>query len=749
MGPVKLATILAVFWGIAGFTVGLWIALELAFPALNFDLSYISFGRLRPLHTSAVIFAFGGNVLIATSMYVVQRTCRARMVGDIAPWFVVLGYNFFIVIAGTGYLLGITQSKEYAEPEWYADLWLTIVWVVYLLVYLGTLMRRTEPHIYVANWFYLAFILTIAVLHLGNNAAVPVSMFSPKSYIVWSGVQDAMVQWWYGHNAVGFFLTAGFLGIMYYFIPKRAERPIYSYRLSIIHFWALIFLYIWAGPHHLHYTALPDWTQTLGMTFSIMLWMPSWGGMINGLMTLSGAWDKLRTDPVLRMMVLSVAFYGMSTFEGPVMSMKSVNSLSHYTDWTIGHVHSGALGWVGFVSFGAIYCLVPWLWNRPLYSLRLVGWHFWIATIGIVVYITSMWVAGILQGLMWRAYTSLGFLEYSFIETVEAMHPFYVIRAIGGALVPRRRADHGLQLVADDLSARTARSGRQHGAGRIGGSPMSITTTLWRKHWILERNSILLLLGILIVIAIGGLVEVVPLFYLRSTIETAPGMRPYTPLELAGRNIYVREGCYLCHSQMIRALRDEVERYGHYSLAAESKYDHPFQWGSKRNGPDLARVGGKYSDDWHRDHLKNPRSVVPASIMPAYPWLFTTDLDFSHIAEDMKVQALLGVPYTDEMIANALADVRTQATNDAPDAAALAKRYPEGAGAQLRRQSGPRHRSRRADRVPADARHAGRLQALRRQSQHPLRREPCRRPTSFSHKSPRPGGSSTSSCCSS
>ena len=405
------------------------------FPALNFDLPWLSFGRIRPLHTSAVIFAFGGNVLIGTSFYVVQRTCRARLAGDLAPWFVVLGYNFFIVIAGTGYLLGITQSKEYAEPEWYADLWLTVVWVVYLLVFLGTLMRRTEPHIYVANWFYLAFIVTIAVLHLGNNAAIPVSLFSPKSYIVWAGVQDAMVQWWYGHNAVGFFLTAGFLAIMYYFIPKRAERPVYCYRLSIIHFWSLIFLYIWAGPHHLHYTALPDWAQTLGMTFSIMLWMPSWGGMINGLMTLSGAWDKLRTDPVLRMMVVSVAFYGMATFEGPLMSIKSVNSLSHYTDWTIGHVHSGALGWVGFISFGAIYCLVPWLWNRQrLYSLKLVNWHFWISTIGIVLYITSMWVSGILQGLMWRAYTSLGFLEYSFIETVEAMHPFYVIRAIGGSL---------------------------------------------------------------------------------------------------------------------------------------------------------------------------------------------------------------------------------------------------------------------------------------------------------------------------
>jgi cytochrome c oxidase cbb3-type subunit 1 len=433
-GPIKFSSIAALFWGIAGFLVGLYAALELAFPVLNFDLPWISFGRIRPLHTSAVIFAFGGNVLLATSFYVVQRTCRARLAGDLAPWFVVLGYNLFIVIAGTGYLLGITQAKEYAEPEWYADLWLTVVWVVYLLVFLGTIMRRAEPHIYVANWFYLAFIVTIAVLHLVNNAAIPVSIYSPKSYIVWSGVQDAMVQWWYGHNAVGFFLTAGFLAIMYYFIPKRAERPVYSYRLSIIHFWALIFLYIWAGPHHLHYTALPDWAQTLGMTFSVMLWMPSWGGMINGLMTLSGAWDRLRTDPVLRMMVVSVAFYGMSTFEGPLMSIKSVNSLSHYTDWTIGHVHSGALGWVGYVSFGALYCMIPWIWNRPLYSLKLVNWHFWISTIGIVLYISAMWVSGILQGLMWRAYTALGFLEYSFVETVEAMHPFYVIRALGGGL---------------------------------------------------------------------------------------------------------------------------------------------------------------------------------------------------------------------------------------------------------------------------------------------------------------------------
>ncbi|MFN3686489.1 cytochrome-c oxidase, cbb3-type subunit I [Salinarimonas sp.] len=435
MGPVKFATVAAMVWGIAGFTVGLLIALQLAYPALNFDTAWLNFGRMRPLHTSAVIFAFGGNVLLATAFYVVQRTSRARLAGDISPWFVVLGYNFFIVIAGTGYLLGITQSKEYAEPEWYADLFLTVVWVAFLLVFLATLWKRKEPHIYVANWFFLAFIVTIAILHLGNNAAIPLSLFSARSYIVWSGVQDAMIQWWYGHNAVGFFLTAGFLAIMYYFIPKRAERPVYSYRLSIIHFWALIFLYIWAGPHHLHYTALPDWAQTLGMVFSIMLWMPSWGGMINGLMTLSGAWDKLRTDPVLRLMVVSLAFYGMSTFEGPMMSIKVVNSLSHYTDWTVGHVHSGALGWVAYISFGAIYCLVPWLWNRErLYSLKLVNWHFWISTLGIVLYISAMWVAGIMQGLMWRAYTSLGFLEYSFIETSEAMHPYYVIRALGGLL---------------------------------------------------------------------------------------------------------------------------------------------------------------------------------------------------------------------------------------------------------------------------------------------------------------------------
>jgi len=434
---VKAGVIASMFWGLAGMLVGVVIALQLAFPNIFYfsDLPFTNFGRLRPLHTSAVIFAFGGNVLLATSFYVVQRTSKARLAGGLWPWFVFWGYQIFILVAGTGYLLGVTQGREYAEPEWYADLLLTIVWVAYLLVFLATLWKRKEPHIYVANWFYLAFIVTIAMLHIVNNLAVPVSWVGIKSYSAFAGVQDALTQWWYGHNAVGFFLTAGFLAIMYYFVPKQADRPVYSYRLSIVHFWSLIFIYIWAGPHHLHYTALPVWAQTLGMTFSVMLWMPSWGGMINGLMTLSGAWDKLRTDPVLRMLVVSVAFYGMSTFEGPVMSVKAVNSLSHYTDWTIGHVHSGALGWVGFVSFGALYCLTPWLWRRErLYSVSLVEWHFWISTIGIVFYITAMWVSGIMQGLMWRAYNEFGFLEYSFVETVEAMHPYYIIRALGGLL---------------------------------------------------------------------------------------------------------------------------------------------------------------------------------------------------------------------------------------------------------------------------------------------------------------------------
>ena len=432
---VRTGVMLTTFWGCVGFLAGLYIALQLAFPALNLGLEWTTFGRLRPLHTSAVIFAFGGTALITTSFYVVQRTCRARLALPGLARFVFWGYQLFIVLAATGYVLGITQAKEYAEPEWYVDLWLTLVWVAYLAVFVMTIMKRTEPHIYVANWFYLSFILTVAMLHLVNNVNIPITVFGSKSYPVFGGVQGALVQWWYGHNAVGFFLTAGFLAMMYYFVPKQAERPVYSYRLSILHFWSLIFLYIWAGPHHLHYTALPDWAQSLGMVFSVMLWMPSWGGMINGLMTLNGAWDKVRTDPIIRMMVLSLAFYGMSTFEGPMMSVKAVNSLSHYTDWTIGHVHSGALGWNGMITFSAIYFLTPRLWNRErMYSQRMINWHFWLATAGIVFYASSMWVTGIMEGLMWREYGADGYLLNSFAETVAAKHPMYLLRAFGGVL---------------------------------------------------------------------------------------------------------------------------------------------------------------------------------------------------------------------------------------------------------------------------------------------------------------------------
>ncbi|MCJ2183863.1 cytochrome-c oxidase, cbb3-type subunit I [Novosphingobium sp. 1949] len=432
--PIRWGMIATVFWGVVGFGAGVFIASQLAWPWLNIE-PYLNFSRLRPLHTSAVIFAFGGNALIATSFYVVQRTCRARLAFPGLARFVFWGYQLFIVLAASGYVLGISQGKEYAEPEWYVDWWLTIVWVCYLAVFVGTIIKRSEPHIYVANWFYLSFIITVAMLHVVNNLDWPVSFVGSKSYPVFAGVQGALVQWWYGHNAVGFFLTAGFLGMMYYFVPKQAERPVYSYRLSIIHFWSLIFLYIWAGPHHLHYTALPDWAQTLGMVFSVMLWMPSWGGMINGLMTLNGAWDKIRTDPIVRMMVMALAFYGMSTFEGPMMSIKTVNSLSHYTNWTIGHVHSGALGWNGMITFGAIYYLVPRLWGRErLYSVRMVNWHFWCATIGIVFYAASMWVAGITQGLMWREYGADGYLVNSFADAVAAIHPMYVLRTFGGAL---------------------------------------------------------------------------------------------------------------------------------------------------------------------------------------------------------------------------------------------------------------------------------------------------------------------------
>ncbi len=436
-GPIRAFAIATVFWGVVGFLVGVVIASQLAWPLLNLDLEWTSFGRLRPLHTSAVIFAFGGNALLCTSLYVVQRTCRARLFGGTdMGWFLFAGYQFFIVTAALGYVLGVTQGKEYAEPEWFVDLFLTVVWVFYLIAFGGTLIRRQEPHIYVANWFFLAMIITIAMLHLTNNASVPLDGgTSQKSYIIWSGVQDAMIQWWYGHNAVGFFLTAGFLGIMYYFIPKQAGRPVYSYRLSIVHFWALIFTYMWAGPHHLHYTALPDWAQSIGMIFSLVLLAPSWGGMINGIMTLSGAWHKLRDDPILKFLIVSLSFYGMSTFEGPMMSIKTVNALSHYTDWTVGHVHSGALGWVGLISMGSLYYLIPRMFGREkMFSVKAIELHFWVATIGIVLYIAAMWIAGVMQGLMWRAVNPDGTLVYTFVESVKATYPYYVVRLLGGLL---------------------------------------------------------------------------------------------------------------------------------------------------------------------------------------------------------------------------------------------------------------------------------------------------------------------------
>ncbi|MBF0611180.1 MAG: cytochrome-c oxidase, cbb3-type subunit I [Magnetococcales bacterium] len=429
---IKKFSVMAVIYGVVGFLVGVIIALELAFPELNAGIPYITFGRLRPLHTSAVIFAFGGSVLFATSYYVVQRTCKARLFSDALSAITFWGWNLVVVLVVITYPLGLTQGKEYAETIWPIDILITLVWVAYFINFVGTLAKRKEAHIYVANWFYLAFIITVAILHIINNLAIPVNM--TDSYSIYSGVQDAMIQWWYGHNAVGFFLTAAFLGLMYYFIPKQAERPVYSYRLSIVHFWALIFLYIWAGPHHLHYTALPDWTSTLGATFSIMLILPSWGGMINGIMTLSGAWHKLRTDPILRFLIVSLSFYGMSTFEGPIMSIKTVNALSHYTDWTVGHVHSGALGWVAMVSFGALYHMIPKLWRTRIYSTELINLHFWLATIGVVLYIVAMWISGVMQGLMWRAYDQFGNLTYSFAETVAAMHPYYAIRALGGVV---------------------------------------------------------------------------------------------------------------------------------------------------------------------------------------------------------------------------------------------------------------------------------------------------------------------------
>ncbi|MBC7701013.1 MAG: cytochrome-c oxidase, cbb3-type subunit I [Massilia sp.] len=636
--PVRQFALAAVLWGVVGMSVGILIAAQLAWPDLTANIPWLSYGRLRPLHTNAVIFAFGGCALFATSYHVAQRTGQTRLFAPALAKFTFWGWQAVIVAAAITLPMGYTQGKEYAELEWPIDILITIVWVSYAIVFFGTIAKRQVRHIYVANWFFGAFILAVALLHVVNSAVMPVSLW--KSYSAYAGVQDAMVQWWYGHNAVGFFLTAGFLGMMYYYIPKQAERPVYSYRLSIVHFWALIFTYMWAGPHHLHYTALPDWTQSVGMVFSLVLLAPSWGGMINGVMTLSGAWYKLRDDAILKFLIVALSFYGMATFEGPMMSIKTVNALSHYTDWTIGHVHAGALGWVGFITMGSLYYLIPRMFGRTtMFSVKAIEIHFWIATLGVVLYIAAMWIAGVMQGLMWRAVNPDGTLVYSFIESVKATFPFYVVRLAGGLLYLS-----GMLLMAWNV-VMTVRAGKPVIAQVPATKPEGHVNPA-RGHEKIETNNGLMIVLILLVVAVGGMVEIVPLFFQRSTTEAVAGLKPYTALQLAGRDVYLREGCYNCHSQMIRALQSETLRYGHYSMAGEFVYDRPFQWGSKRTGPDLARVGGKYSDEWHRIHLTSPRDLVPESNMAAYPWLATNQVDPASMPPRLTAMKRLGVPYS-------------------------------------------------------------------------------------------------------
>lgn len=675
---VRYFVLATVLWGIVGMLAGLLAALQLALPELNFGLPWLTFGRLRPLHTNAVIFAFAGNTIFAGVYYSTQRLCKARMFSDALSKFHFWGWQLIIVAAAITLLSGITVSKEYAELEWPIDIAIAVVWVAFGVNFFGTLIRRREQHIYVALWFYIATIITVALLHIVNSLAIPVSLF--KSYSVFAGVQDGLVQWWYGHNAVAFFLTTPFLGLMYYFMPKAAERPVYSYRLSIIHFWSLIFLYIWAGPHHLLNTSLPEWAQTVGMLFSVMLIAPSWGGMINGLLTLRGAWDKLRTDAVLKFLVVGITFYGMATFEGPMMSIRSINALSHYTDYTIGHVHGGALGWNGFIAFGMIYYLMPRLWKVPMYSSRLMMVHFWTATIGIVLYITSMWTAGVTQGLMWREFNEQGMLQYpDFIETVIKLKPFYWVRALGGALYL-----FGTLIAAYNM-VKTIAAARAKGAdlsdtpaSAVRFSVVDATKAQSTWHQRLEGRPVMFSVLTLVAVTIGGMVEIVPMLAIASNIPTIKSVKPYTPLELEGRDIYIREGCYTCHSQMVRPFRDEVIRYGEYSKSGEFVYDHPFQFGSKRTGPDLHRVGGKYPHLWHYRHMLDPTTISAGSIMPPYPWLFTGELDTSTTVKKLEVMKRLGVPYSEEEIRHGRALVEAQATKIVDELIAQGLRREEG-----------------------------------------------------------------------
>ena len=646
-----------IFWGIIGMTVGLMLAFLFIFPNYMEGISWLSFGRLRPLHTNAVIFAFVGNAIFAGVYYSLQRLLKARMFSDLLSKLNFWGWQLIIVAAAITLPLGYSTSKEYAELEWPIDIAIALVWVIFGINMIATILKRRERHLYVAIWFYLATFVTVAVLHIFNSLALPVSAF--KSYSVYAGVQDALVQWWYGHNAVAFFLTTPFLGLMYYFIPKAANRPVYSYKLSIVHFWSLIFIYIWAGPHHLLYTALPDWAQNLGVVFSIMLLMPSWGGMINGLLTLRGAWDKVRTDPVLKFMVVAITGYGMATFEGPLLSIPSINAIGHYTDWIIAHVHVGALAWNGFLTFGMIYFLVPLMFKTKLHSIKLANAHFWIGTLGIILYALPMYVAGFTQALMWKEFNPDGTLVYgNFLETVTQIIPMYWMRAIGGTMYIVGAFIMLYNVVLTIKSGSKVEDEHAEAAaltrikkGRIAGEG-------W--HTWLERKPVQLTILATVAILIGGIVQIVPTILVKSNIPTISSVQPYTPLELEGRDLYIREGCVGCHSQMIRPFRSEVERYGEYSKAGEFVYDHPFLWGSKRTGPDLQRIGKKYGDSWHLNHMADPSSTSPGSIMPSYGWLIKNKLDDSDIENKMRVMVKLGVPYSDEEITNARAHMEEQ-----------------------------------------------------------------------------------------
>ncbi|WP_415063566.1 cytochrome-c oxidase, cbb3-type subunit I [Bdellovibrio sp.] len=658
---VKKFTLATMVWAGAAFLFGLIAALQLAYWPLNANLEWITFGRLRPLHTNAAIFAFAGNAIFAGIYHSSQRLLKTRMFSDLLSKMHFWGWQLIIVAAAITLPLGYSHGKEYAELEWPIDIAIAVVWVIFGLNFFMTIRQRREKHMYVAIWFYIATIITVAVLHIVNSIAIPVSFL--HSYPVYAGIQDALVQWWYGHNAVAFFLTTPFLGLMYYYVPKAANRPVYSYRLSIIHFWALVFIYIWAGPHHLLYTSMPEWAQTLGMIFSVMLWAPSWGGMINGLLTLKGSWHLLKTEPLIKFFVAAITFYGMSTFEGPLLSIKSVNSLGHYTDWIIGHVHAGALGWNGFLGFGMIYYLVPRLWKTQLYSKKLLENHFWLGLTGILLYYISMVVAGITQGLMWRAIDGQGNLVYpDFVETVIRIVPLYWVRALGGLLfligfiLMCYNIYKTIQLAPkaqEEKAVEVARSGYDE----VGGT----------AHRKLEGMGFLFSVLAFLAIAVGSVIEIYPTLSLHKYVRPDSITDPYTPLELAGRDVYVKEGCYVCHSQQIRPIAAEVLRYGKPSTIEESMHDHPFQWGSKRTGPDLARVGKKYPNLWHYSHMVDPRAVTPKSIMPSYPWLAEKDADFLSLRKKLSVMKMVGVPYADDVVANADIHAQKQAQQIAAD----------------------------------------------------------------------------------